>query len=409
MTDMQMRHHFLRTLTLLTGLLYAITLQASDSIRVSLLTFEPGNAIYELEGHSALRLQSPEVGDITVNWGLFDFSSPNFVYRFVKGETDYMCGMSPTDRTLYQYRCQERQVTEQELNLTDAQARRVIDMCLVEASPGHNVYRYNYVKDNCALRVLNLLEKAIGDTITLGETPAEIADSPTFRREMKYYHRNYPWYQFGIDLALGSGIDYAISTRETAFAPVVLEQLAATATLHDPSGRDIPLVRSTKVIVEGRPGGVVLPPTPFYESPLFVCWTVFVLTCLITLADFRRRHISRWFDTLLYIVMGIAGLVLTFLIFVSVHEATSPNWLYLWLNPLSLVAAVAIWLKKWKIIVFYYQIVNFVALLALCIIGATGIQTLNAAFYPLIFSAMMRAAVYIRQCKNHDAPHASHQ
>ena len=43
------------------------------------------------------------------------------------------------------------------------------------------------------------------------------------------------------------------------------------------------------------------------------------------------------FDTIYFNIAGLAGLLLTFLIFVSVHYATSPNWLYLWLNPLCFI------------------------------------------------------------------------
>lgn len=379
--------------------LFSAPLQGSATT-VSLLTFAPGSDVYELEGHSSLRIQSPEVGDMMVNWGLFDFDSPNFIYRFVKGETDYSCGMSPTLPSLRFYMMHGRRVTEQVLNLTDEQAKAVVARCLTEVSPGNNVYRYNYVKDNCALRPLAILEQVIGDTITLGATPAEIADSPTYRRVMAHYHQNYPWYQFGIDMALGSGIDYTISTREAAFAPVVLEQVVANASIVDSVGKRVPLVASTTVLYQGTEGGAIEPPTPFWATPIALAWLFFVVTAIISACDLKRHKISRWFDTLLYIVMGIAGLVLTFLIFVSVHEATSPNWNYLWLNPLSLIAAVAIWLKKWKIVVFYYQIVNFVALLTLCVIGVTGVQSLNTAFYPLIFSAMTRALVYIKQCRS---------
>lgn len=71
---------------------------------VSLVTIYPGSDIYELEGHSALRLRMPGGADIAVNFGLFDFDSPNFVYRFVSGQTDYMAGAMPWQPFLDSYR-----------------------------------------------------------------------------------------------------------------------------------------------------------------------------------------------------------------------------------------------------------------------------------------------------------------
>ena len=78
---------------------------ATDTIapaKVSLVTCAPGRQIYELEGHTGLRLQW-EGNDMVANWGLFDFNSPNFVYRFVKGETDYCAGICPTPYFIHQY------------------------------------------------------------------------------------------------------------------------------------------------------------------------------------------------------------------------------------------------------------------------------------------------------------------
>ena len=57
--------------------------KADDDVRISMLTARAGADIYQLEGHTALRIQTPERGDYVVNWGLFDFDAPNFVYRFV--------------------------------------------------------------------------------------------------------------------------------------------------------------------------------------------------------------------------------------------------------------------------------------------------------------------------------------
>ena len=61
-----------------------------SAIRVSLVTLYPGSEVYEVYGHTELRVQD-SYGDFFFNYGLFDFNSPGFVYRFVKGETDYLC------------------------------------------------------------------------------------------------------------------------------------------------------------------------------------------------------------------------------------------------------------------------------------------------------------------------------
>ncbi|MDE5805338.1 MAG: hypothetical protein K2H58_03620, partial [Paramuribaculum sp.] len=128
-----------------------------------------------------------------------------------------------------------------------------------------------------------------------------------------------------------------------------------------------------------------------------------IITLAISLRDLRRHVISRWFDTIYFSIMGLAGVLLTFLIFISVHYATSPNWLFLWLNPLCFIGATLIWIKKCRKVVILYQIVNFAAIVALCVAAICGAQVLNIAFVPLLVADAARAAVYIRSAKWHSA------
>lgn len=356
--------------------------------RVSLLVCDPGKQIYELEGHAALRLDYTESGgeDVTVNWGLFDFSSPGFVYRFVKGETDYMAGAVPTGHFLRSYAAEGRGIREYPLEMTPEQARRLAEAVSVNLRPENRTYRYNYILDNCATRPLAMVEQALGRPVIPDRDSVGEGDL-TFRKEMRRYHVNYPWYQFGIDLALGSRIDRPENGRAMVFAPVALGDML-TAAGHAER-------RLLYASPEGGPDG----PTPWPLSPNPVCWTLFAITLLITISDFIRGHIgraSRVYDSLLYGIYGLAGCVVCYLIFVSVHEATTPNWVGLWLNPAALLVPALTWLKKAKKILNSYQIANFGALIALLAIWGFGLQQLNDAFLPLILMDMLRAGAYIK-------------
>ncbi|MBQ4345025.1 MAG: DUF4105 domain-containing protein [Muribaculaceae bacterium] len=372
--------------------------QAIDSIKVSFITCYAGSDIYELCGHSAIRIQYAG-DDVAVNYGMFDFNAPNFVYRFVKGETDYMVGVYPFDSFVNSYARNGRKIVEQELNLTQAQASRLIELIEINLRPENRVYRYNYVKDNCATRPVAIIEKAIGDTISLS-TPTINTEGWSYRDEMRYFHKNYPWYQFGIDLALGSGIDYTISNREKGFAPEILEQLLAGATISSTNGEQIPLVKSTTIVFKGTPGGAQLPPTPWILSPIAIFSILLIVIAWISWRDIKRGKTTRWIDTILFGTFGLLGLLMTFLIFVSVHEATSPNWLYLWLNPLCFIPAIGLWLKKCKRMVLYYYFANFVALFLLAIALVITGQSINIAFVPLILCNLVRSAsyIYINKC-----------
>lgn len=372
---------------------------SSSSLRVSLLTCSEGGEIYELEGHSAIRIIHPYYGDFIVNWGVFDFNSPGFVYRFVKGETDYMAAPAATQRFLESYHRQGRTVREQVLRLDSVQAERLIGLALENIRPENRVYRYNYVLDNCATRPLALIEKAIGDTLTLGPTPLVGKDGTTFRNAMRHYHSAYPWYQFGIDTALGSGIDRPITERKTSFAPVALEQMISRATL--PSGEQL-VVSESYILGSDDTPSASAGPTPWYLTPMCLALILLALALWVSISQWQGNiRWARWYDTLYFTLCGLEGLVLTFLIFVSVHEATSPNWLYLWLNPLCFIGAVAPWLKRGKCLEICYQSVNFALLLALTVIFIAGIQSPNPAFWPLMAASALRSVTNISTANRH--------
>ena len=167
----------------------------SDSVpRVSLVTCHAGSVMYELCGHTAIRVQ---VGneDLAVNYGLFEFQTENFAIKFLKGETDYRVGAYPFSYFLHNYVREDRRVVEQELNLTPEQAWRLVDLLIVNMRPENCVYRYNYVKNNCATKPVDVIEMAVGDSIKFSQPDFEGAENWTFRREMRHFHKNYDWYQ----------------------------------------------------------------------------------------------------------------------------------------------------------------------------------------------------------------------
>lgn len=369
---------------------------AQQDTTVCFVNIYPGPDIYELEGHSAIAVFIDGRKPVAYNFGVFDFNAPNFVYRFVKGETDYKAVEMSWEYFIWPYYNQHRRVVAHELNFDSTQKARLINLLKENVRPENATYRYNYVKDNCATRPLRAVELAAGDSIRL--TPGEIETNSsipvTFRNVMRHYHRNYPWYQFGIDLALGSGIDYTLTRRELAFAPAELDGM-----LRGAMAGDKPLVRKSVTIIDFPADSAIERPTPWFLSPMFVCWLFFFIALTFTIRDWRRGKTTKWLDALFFGIIGLTGCLLSFLIFVSVHEATSPNWLYAWLNPAALLVPCLIWLKRTKIVLVCYQFVNFAVLFTLLAIWYFLPQSANPAFLPLIVAELMRSASYLHANK----------
>lgn len=367
------------------------TVEPTDSTATaSLLTCAPGEDVYTLEGHTGLRLRYGSI-DVVANWGVFDFNSPNFIYRFVKGETDYRIGISPTIYFLMAYEQEQRGITEQTLNLTHEQFCSLVEAINLNCQPENRVYRYNYARDNCATRPLQLIEQVIGGEIALPVAPDNADRMNTFRNEMEYFHRNYPWYQFGIDLCLGSGVDYEITPREMMFAPVVLEELASTAIINTGPLKGEPLVKQTTMLVNGNPNGSTLAPTPWYLTPITAMAILLAITILLTAIERKRGKTNSWFDALLFTAFGIESCVVTFLVFFSVHEATSPNWLLLWLNPLCFIVPIATLIKRARKLAGWYHFYNITATTLLLVIAAIGMQSINTALIILATCGLIRS------------------
>ena len=136
-------------LLLFVAMLVAVPLRAGEP-RFSLLSCSPGDEAYSLFGHTALRYCDDERQvDIVYNYGYFSFDAPNFVWRFILGQTDYLVASVPYRFFIQEYAERGSSVVEQVLELSPEQLnclRRALD---VNCLPANRVYRYNYFYRNC--------------------------------------------------------------------------------------------------------------------------------------------------------------------------------------------------------------------------------------------------------------------
>ena len=71
----------------------------------SVLTCGPGNDFYTTFGHTAIRITDPELGiDYVYNYGTFDFNTPNFYWKFMRGQLDYKLARTSFERFIEEYR-----------------------------------------------------------------------------------------------------------------------------------------------------------------------------------------------------------------------------------------------------------------------------------------------------------------
>ena len=203
--------------TIIIGFLLALPMLANNA-KVSVLTCAPGNEAYALYGHTGLRYCDNARGvDVVFNYGYFDFSSPNFIWRFILGETDYMVGAVPYDVFCQEYLQRDSGIFGQELELTPEQARRLYYLLVENCLPVNRTYRYNYFYNNCTTKARDIIEAAVAPDGEIKYATTE--ECPTFRDVVHRFTEVSPWYTFGIDLLLGYEADIRQDARTLQFIP----------------------------------------------------------------------------------------------------------------------------------------------------------------------------------------------
>ena len=454
-----------RLFTLIIVLLLAVTsapgqIGFSDSLRISLLTCTPGPDAYERFGHSGIRIEDLRSGmDVTFHYGVFSFNTPHFVYRFVKGETDYQLGAVMTEDFIGQYRRRGLGMTQATLRLTPEQQQDIVERLLVNYRPENRTYRYSYFFDNCATRPYHLIETATGGSI---DHDSLWCHAITLRDMVHQKTGMGNWLQFGIALAVAQRADVPTSYEEQMFLPDYLERAYRMAKI---DGEPMvtkwePLLTMTDEVKERMEDF-----GPRCLQPDVVCGTLFAIALILTLGyGWRQRKeqkgkakmqggvqglqrqggaqesvqglqrqggalesvqglqrqggmlsgilgipmegrfdmplAEKIFDTIWLLLTGITGCIVWFLNFFSMHPAVDGNANCWWLLPTNVFFALLIWLKLPQKVIRIYFFINFAALIVYFMVDWETEQYCHPAFIPLL--GMILARDYALLTREHN-------
>lgn len=385
----------------------------SDTL-VYLATVLPGKEADEFEGQSAIRIVTPS-GDTAYTWGTFGSDAPHYIYQYLEGETTCTAVSMPWDKFLSTYVSRSRGVLLQGLVLDPAQIKRLMDSLEQGLRPENRIFRYDYILDNCATRSLAVIESALGFELRL---PEEYLgkfnpEKTTYRQALRSYHANYPWYQFGLELALSSDIDQPLGEggeRKLTFTPLLLAGFIGNCVIDYAKAYGVPVVLKSAFIDGGfsktsekgiialindiaegdcdKISQTISSATPWYLSPLAASLILLVISILVVCKVNRTLRPIRGFYTAFYGVIAIVGTILTYLAF-SDHYATSPNWLLLWLNPFAIIPAILIWNKRLEPIADGILLVRLFPTLILTVIWPWISQRTDIAVWPWFISDLL--------------------
>lgn len=358
--------------------------QVPSDTSVFLITCGPGTETYSHYGHSALRVTVAERGtDIVYNWGVFDFSTPHFAYRFAKGRLDYMLDAETTRRFLQTYLSEKRWVQIQKINLSASEKKMLMELISENLKPENVKYRYDFFYDDCSTRIRDLLEKVLGSRLVYS-SPGE-KKQLTFRFLVGTYQAQYPWLDLGIDLLMGTPSDKKASCRDMMFLPLELQNGLSEAYVNN-NGKMIPLLQNPETVLDYRDPVVK---QNFLLQPFFI-FTLLCIAVIIFTAMVKNRRAVKIFDIFIYSIFSCLSLLLIFTNFITSHHQMKYNLSMLWISPFMLVCLVAVILnKEWFV---WFRVVFILCLLALAILISVPVIG-NTAFMPLILLIMVRSSV----------------
>lgn len=352
-------------------------------VRVSILTCSAGEELYSTYGHSAVRVQDSARGtDKVYNYGTFNFSDPDFYWKFTRGKLLYYVAEDNYQDFMREYIYDKRGVQEQVLDLTGAESVSIRNFLLNNSKEENKYYHYDFLFDNCSTRIRDLLQKTLGSELHFGKVISD--DSVSFRTYLNEYERNLHWERFGINLLMSDQVDDNMSNEQSFFLPDFLMRGIGLATFHNK-----PLVKETLQIL----------PAPFLmhhppNRPRTIFWILLLVILVSSFIPSIKRNLI-YFDILFFMLLGLLGCFMLFMWFGTDHKVCAWNRNLLWAFPLHLVFAILVSRKS--------ELISEYAKYASMLLGVSVVYSLFAEqeyikeITPIILLIFLRLSAYSKR------------
>lgn len=354
----------------------------TENVSISVLTCGVGDELYSSFGHTGLRVRDTVRGvDDVYNYGLFNFSDPDFYSKFTRGKLLYFVGRTNFYSFMSEYEYDRRSVIEQELNLTNEEKACILRFLNENLRPENASYKYDFLYDNCATRVRDIFPRTLGQEFSFGNT----LDNNThlsFRQMINQYLHNSHWSRLGINIVLGSNIDKVMSNTETMFLPDML-----MAGLKEAKMGSRKMTKAPVRLIEGADRSAPKP-----NAAMWTMLAVLVATVLIFFLKALQSLRTAWSFILLF-TNGALGCLLLFMWLGTDHQACNNNFNLLWAFPLNILMAFTIFgPRKWHAT---YSILAIILILAALLVNLTGIQGMPLKEMLPYFLAMTYAYLFV--------------
>lgn len=299
--------------------------------RIELVTIAPGDALYTLWGHAALRvIEDAPRRDLAYNFGSIDFSGAFFA-RLLAGEVEASVGVSPFHRTAALYRQEGRSIVRRPLNLSPEEARRLAADLRERTKGGGSRYTYDHFADNCSTQVADAIDRAMQGVLSAQNKDPSTA---TLRKMALGPVREHGFLYVLLDSLLTAPVDRPIQRWQARFLP------SEFATLIDTSQRAQggPVAGPPIVDFRGRDADT----DTQWTWPWVKVYLLIVVPLLFFAFRFPRSSALIWTA-----LCGLYGLALALVAVATGYDFLRNNWNLLVVPPTHLIAFFVLAKSSW--------------------------------------------------------------
>lgn len=310
-------------LLLLSFIGYSQSLPLSKDAKISVITCGLGNETYSYFGHTAIRVADPANNiDVVYNYGAFDFSTPNFVMKFAKGDLQYFVVVHSYSDFINDYTYEKRSVFEQELLISQDLKQKLFDNLNTTLASEDRYYTYKFIDKNCTSMVVDIINKTLKGEVIKKKGDTDI----TYRSILFPYFDGHFYEKLGTSIIFGTKVDQ-LGTK--IFLPFELKNsLEKTTFQHQP------LVSNSKTLIS-------------FEKETPVSWWNNIFTYIVLLL-FIALIQSRVVDKIYLLILSLMGIFFVSVGFYSFHHELAMNYNVLLFSPLLLILILFSILKNKK-------------------------------------------------------------
>ena len=322
-----------------------------NECEISLLTITQGAPLYSWFGHSAFLVTTPDGRNISFDYGTFSFNDEDFFVNFAFGRLWFVCNSTRAEWQIQELEAEGRSVTKVVLPLSAEQKKAVIGFLNNNILTENRTYLYHHYTDNCATRLRDIIDYTTGGDFRQW---AESQPGLTFRQQASRALSRNPFIQWALEFLQSCRIDKSATLWDEMFLPENLEKAVM---------RYYGLESTLAVDNEGKYPDIPKKPQ---NNILFSVLMGLILGGMASLLlVWNKNRAFYTYNGVVYVIFGILGTLLFFMMFFTNHDVTWFNENLLFVNPLLIVLAVFFFIRSPKVRLFCRIELSIIILLSL--------------------------------------------